>query len=345
MTLSELAGRVGFPVDPELTGVNIKGVASLSEAQEGDLSFFADPRYTKALRSSRATAVLVPADFSEKCDPVTVPVDDPAGTFAEILKLFAPPAPEFSPGIHPTAVVHPDAKVDSSVCIGPCAVVDAGVVIGARTIVGSHCYLGQNVVVGEGCHFHPHVVICHGCFIGNNVILHPSVVIGSDGFGYEFRNGCHVKIPQTGIVVVEDDVEIGAGSTIDRARFGRTCIGRGSKIDNLVQIGHNVVIGPHTILCAQVGISGSTRVGSYVTMAGKAGVNGHIEVGDRATIAAMSGVTKTVEPGEVLVGLPARPMKTFKKNFVQLANIQKLYDRVKQLEQRLSSMKEESPEQ
>ncbi|MCX7869876.1 MAG: UDP-3-O-(3-hydroxymyristoyl)glucosamine N-acyltransferase, partial [Terrimicrobiaceae bacterium] len=164
------------------------------------------------------------------------------------------------------------------------------------------------------------------------VILHSGVVIGSDGFGYEFRGGAQQKIPQTGIVQIDDDVEIGANSTVDRARFGRTWIQRGTKIDNLVQVAHNVTIGEHSILCAQVGISGSTRIGSRVTLAGKVGVNGHIEIGDGAIITAMAGVTKTVQPGEVLVGLPARPMRDYKENFALLQNIRKLYARVKALE-------------
>jgi UDP-3-O-[3-hydroxymyristoyl] glucosamine N-acyltransferase len=334
MTLREVAELVVGQVDPANGDKPILGVASLTDANEGDVSFYGNPKYLKHLQKCRATAVLVPEKFDEAVPPVCIRVADPAGAFAKLLERFAPPAIEFPAGIHSTAIVAPDAVIGEGVSIAAHAVIESGVKIGARSIIGAGSYIGHGAVLGEDCRLFAHVTVADRSQIGSRVILHPGVVIGSDGFGYEFREGRHQKIPQTGIVQIDDDVEIGANSTVDRARFGRTWIQEGTKIDNLVQVAHNVVVGKHTILCAQVGISGSTRVGSYVTLAGKVGVNGHIEIGDQAVVTAMAGITKSVKPKEVLVGLPARPMREFKENFVHLSNIRKLYDRVKALEEK-----------
>ena len=289
MRLREAAERVGGWVAPENYEKPILGVASLDDANEGDLSFYGNPKYLKALRKSRATAVLVPHGFAEEVPATRVWVDNPAEAFAKLLEVFAPPPIDFEPGIHPTALVASDAEVGENVTIQAFAVVESGARIGARTVVGAYGYIGHHAVLGEDCHIYPHVTIRERSMIANRVILHPGVVIGSDGFGYELRDGRQQKIPQTGTVQIDDDVEIGANSTVDRARFGRTWIQEGVKIDNLVQIAHNVTIGRHSIICAQVGISGSVRVGSYVTLAGKVGVNGHIEIGDGAIVAAMAG--------------------------------------------------------
>lgn len=337
MTLREVAERVGGWVAPENYDKQILGVASLADANEGDIAFYGNPKYLKVLRKSHATAVLVPHGFGEEVPAIRVWVDSPAEAFAKLLADFAPKPIEFPKGIHPSAVVDPTAEIGEGVSIQAFAVVEAGAKIGARTRVGAHSYVGHYVTLGEDCHVYPHVTIRERSKLANRVVLHPGVVVGSDGFGYEFRDGRQVKIPQTGIVQIDDDVEIGSNSTVDRARFGRTWIQEGTKIDNLVQIGHNVTIGKHSILCAHVGISGSTRVGSYVTLAGKVGVNGHIEIGDGAIVTAMAGVTKSVPPKEILVGLPAKPMREYKTNYVQLHNIGKLYDRVKVLEEKANS--------
>jgi UDP-3-O-[3-hydroxymyristoyl] glucosamine N-acyltransferase len=337
MTLREVAERVGGWVAPENYDKQILGVASLADANEGDIAFYGNPKYLKALRKSHATAVLVPHGFGEEVPAIRVWVDSPAEAFAKLLADFAPKPVAYPAGIHPTAVVDPAAEIGEGVSIQAFAVVEAGAIIGARTLIGAHSYVGHDVSLGEDCQIYPHVTIRERSKIANRVVLHPGVVIGSDGFGYEFRDGRQVKIPQTGIVQIDDDVEIGSNSTVDRARFGRTWIQEGTKVDNLVQIGHNVTIGKHSILCAHVGISGSTRVGSYVTLAGKVGVNGHIEIGDGAIVTAMAGVTKSVPPKEILVGLPAKPMREYKTNYVQLHNIGKLYDRVKALEEKAQS--------
>ena len=333
MRLREAAERVGGWVAPENYEKPVLGVASLDDAGNGDISFYGDPRYLKALRKSRATAVLVPHGFAEEVQPARIWVNNPAEAFAKLLEVFSPPPIPFVPGIHPTAVVASDAEIGVDVTIQAFAVVESGVRIGARTVIGSHSYIGHHAILGDDCRVYPHVTVRDRSVIGNRVILHPGAVIGSDGFGFEIRDGRQQKIPQTGIVQIDDDVEIGANSTVDRARFGRTWIQRGAKIDNLVQIGHNVTVGEHSVLCAQVGISGSVRIGSYATLAGKVGVNGHIEIGDGAIVAAMAGITKSVQPREFLCGLPAKPIGEYKENYVLLRNIHKLYARVKKLEE------------
>ena len=332
MRLGEAAERVGGWVAPENYEKLIVGLASLDDANEGDLSFYGNPKYLKALRKSHATAVLVPHGFAEEVRATRVWVDNPAEAFAKLLEVFAPAPICLAAGTHPSAIVAADAEIGTGVTIEAFAVIESGARIGARTVIGAHSYIGHHATLGEECRLYPHVTIRERSLIGRRVVLHPGVIIGSDGFGYEFRDGRQQKIPQTGTVQIDDDVEIGANSTIDRARFGRTWIQEGVKIDNLVQIAHNVTIGRHTVICAQVGISGSVRVGNYVTLAGKVGVNGHIEIGDGAIAAAMGAITKSVPPREVLVGVPARPMREYKRNFALLNNIDKLYERVKRLE-------------
>lgn len=337
MTLREIADIVGGWISPEHEAIRVEGVASLADAGAGDISFFGNPRYLKNLRQCQGTAVLVPHGFGEDVPPVRLWVDNPAAAFAKVLEKFAPPPVVHPPGIHPTAIVSPEATIGADVHIGPGVVVETGAVVGNRSVVAAGAYIGHGVVIGEDCVIHPRVVVVERSRLGNRVILHPGVVIGSDGFGYEFRDGAQKKIPQTGIVQIDDDVEIGALTAVDRARFGRTWIKKGTKIDNLCQIGHNVTIGEHSILCGQVGISGSTRVGNYVTLAGKVGISGHIEIHDRAVVAAMAGIAKSVPPGEVMFGIPGRPIREFKENLVLLRNIHKLYERVQVLESQRKS--------
>lgn len=335
MTLREVAERIGGRVAPEHYDTPVTGVASLTDAAEGDISFYGNPKYLNALRASKASAVLVPQSFSEEISAARVWVDKPAEAFALVLLAFAPAPIVRQPGIHPTAIIAPDATVGEDAHIGPYVVIEAGVTVGPRTIIEAQSTVGPLTSIGADCHIHSRVTITERCIIKDRVILHPGVVVGSEGFGYELRDGRHQKIPQTGIVQIDDDVEIGSNSTVDRARFGRTWIQSGVKIDNLVQIAHNVIVGSNTILCAQVGISGSTRVGTGVTLAGKVGVNGHIEIGDGVIVTAMAGITKSVKAQEILVGLPAKPMKEYKANYVFLRNIHKLYDRVRILEEKL----------
>ena len=337
MTLREIATLVGGHVEPANESIEIKGVAPLTDAAEGDISFFGDSRYLKSLRQSSATAVLVPHGFGEQIHPIRIWVDRPSEAFAKLLEKFVVPRPTFQPGIHPSAVVAPNAQLGAGIHIGANSVIEQGAVIGDHSVIAAGSYIGHDARIGSDCLIYPNVVMLDRSIIGDRVIIHSGVIIGSDGFGYELRDGKNHKIPQTGFVQIDDDVEIGANTTVDRARFGRTWIQKGVKIDNLCQIAHNVIIGENSILCAQVGISGSARIGKFVTLAGKVGVNGHIEIQDGAVVMAMAGVTKSVPQKEILCGLPARPVREFKETFALTRNIQKLFERVKALEKKLEN--------
>lgn len=341
MRLLQLAELVGAEVPDHAGEREIGGVASLQEAREGDITFFGNPRYLGQLRISKASAVIVPRDFNEKIAPVLLHVDNPSAAFASVVAAFAPVDPPPPLGVHPSALVDSTAALGSGVSVGPLAIIEAGAEVGEGSFIGASCVIGRDVRMGKNCHLYPGSVIRERCILGDRVILQPGAVIGSCGFGYEFQGGRHVKIPQTGIVEIGNDVEIGANTTIDRARFGRTMIGEGSKIDNLVQIAHNVQIGPHTIICSQVGIAGSTRVGSYVTLAGQVGLAGHLEIGDKAVIGAQSGLSKNVPAESMVLGAPAKPMKEWKQNNFYISQLGKLYDRVKELEGEVKRLKAE----
>ena len=336
MTVSELAALVGGQLAPGADGeALITGVASLIEALPGDATFFSALKYLPQLHASKATAALVPMDFSEKVPPALIRCENPTNAFTKIVEKFAPAPIVFAQGVHPTAVIGPDVRLGEGVSIQPFAVIEAGAHIGEGTVVGAHCYIGHAARIGRDTFLHPRVSILARCVVGSRVILHSGVVLGADGFGYEFQGGKFVKVPQLGIVQIDDDVEIGANTTVDRARFGRTWIQSGTKLDNLVQVGHNVVIGSNTVICGQVGISGSTKIGNYVTIAGQAGIGGHIEIADQATIGARSGVTKTLSSNQIYMGFPAMPARQFKEDIAHLRNIPKLKARIARLEQLL----------
>lgn len=337
MTLREIADLVSGHVQPGQATLEVHGPASLVEAGPGDIAFFGNAKYLPALRSTQATAVLVPHGFSEEIKSARVWVDDPGAAFAKILARFAPEPIVFPAGIHPTAVIADGAQIDPTAHVGAGAVIEIGAKVGARSVVQAQCYIGAHATLGDDCFLHARVTIRERCKLGHRVQIHSGAVIGADGFGYEFKDGRHVKIPQTGIVQIDDDVEIGANTTIDRARFGRTWIQQGAKIDNLVQIAHNVRIGANTIICAQAGVSGSTRVGNYVTLAGQVGIVGHLEIGDQCIVAAQTGLSRNLKPGEVVCGSPAREFQTWKEQAAQVNRLGKLYARVKTLEEKLGS--------
>ena len=335
ITVQELAALVGgqfaLPADGAKT---IRGGAAIAEAGEGDVTFFGNAKYLAALKTCRATAALVPLDFTEEIPPVAIRVANPSLAFSKLIEKFAPAPVRFAPGIHPTAVIGQGVEIGEGASIQPFAVIEDGASVGAGTVIGAHGYIGHGAKVGADCLLHPRVTVGARCVVGSRVILHSGVVLGSDGFGYEFSGGKHVKIPQTGIVQIDDDVEIGANTTIDRARFGRTWIGEGTKIDNLVQIAHNVVIGRHSLVVALTGIAGSVRIGNYVTIAGQVGIVGHIEIGDQVTVAAKSGISKNIPAKEVVWGSPSLPMREAKEQLAYIRRLPKLYDRVKKLETR-----------
>jgi UDP-3-O-[3-hydroxymyristoyl] glucosamine N-acyltransferase len=332
-TLQELAKLSGGELigDPKL---QITGAASLGEATPGEISFFANRKYIQLLRKTRASAIFVPPDFAEPINAAQVRVSNPTKAFEQVVLKFAPSPITFAPGIHPTAVVDPNVQLGQRVSIQPLAVVEAGTRIGDDTIVGAGSYIGHETVIGSACHIYPRVTVRERSKIGSRVIIHSGAVIGADGFGFEMVDGRQQKIQQLGIVQIDDDVEIGANTTVDRARFGRTWIKQGVKIDNLVQIAHNVVIGKNSVIVAQTGISGSTRVGERVMMGGQVGIVGHLEIGDRTAIGAQSGISKST-PGGIWFGSPAVPLAEAKQQIAWIHRLGKLFARVKAIEKKL----------
>ncbi|MCX6143865.1 MAG: UDP-3-O-(3-hydroxymyristoyl)glucosamine N-acyltransferase [Ignavibacteriales bacterium] len=291
--------------------VEIRRVAKIEEAGAGDLTFFANPKYEKYIASTKATAILVSSGFDPSRLPasrlVFIKVPDPYIAFLQILKRITPMPDPFPKGIHATSLVPTSAKLGSGVSLGAHVVLGENVVVGSNTKIGPGCVLGDGSSVGEESVIYPNVSIYHGCQIGSRVILHAGVVVGSDGFGFApKKDGTYEKIPQLGIVVIEDDVELGANCTIDRATIGQTLLKRGVKLDNMVHIAHNVVVGENTVIAAQSGISGSTKVGKNVVIAGQVGIVGHIEIGDRSVLMAQSGIPKSTEPGKAYFGTPAK---------------------------------------
>jgi UDP-3-O-[3-hydroxymyristoyl] glucosamine N-acyltransferase len=333
-TVRSLAELVGGVVRGDGADTGITGVNDLTSAGPSEISFLGNAKYERQARESRAGAILASAADAAKLEGTRIEIASPNEAFTRIVKLFAPSAVRYEPGVHPTAVVAADAQLGADVTVQAHAVIGAGARIGAGTVIGAGCFIGQEAVLGENCLLYPHVTIRERCLIGARVILQSGVVIGGDGFGYDFKDGRFVKIEHTGIVQIDDDVEVGTNATIDRARFGRTHIGAGVKIDNLVMIAHNVTVGPHCVIVAQSGIAGSTTLGSYVTVAAQAGLVGHITIGDRAILTAQSGVTKDIPAGAQMTGSHARPTREYIKLEAHATRLPDLFARVKALEER-----------
>jgi len=316
----------------------LRDIASLKAARTGDLSFLGNPKYRADVPASAASLVLVPPDYDGAPQPnqVFFWVEKPSVALARICSRIEQQLwPKPAPGVHPTAYVAPTARVSPLATIGPLCVVEAGASVGAGTVLEASVSVGCEASIGEGCWIMPGCVVASYCEVRNRVRLQPGVVLGGDGFGYEFVNGRHEKVPQIGIVVVEDDVEIGSNSTVDRARFSRTVIGEGTKIDNLVQIGHNVVIGKHCILCSQVGISGSTTLEDYVILGGQVGVGGHITLAKATKAGGQAGITSNTEPGSYLNGTPAIPYMQERRLAVLHQKLPDLFKRVEFIEEGL----------
>jgi len=337
-TLAEISALVGG----ELVGHGEKicrGINDLNRATGDQLAFLGNSRYLKAALGTQALAVLVPRDFSAELPCAIIRVENPSSAFARVIDLFAPAPVPWTAGIHPTAVVDPTACLGEGVCLGPHVTVEAGVQLGARVHIGAGCYVGREVVIGDGAFLYPGAIIRERCLLGKRVILHSGAVIGSDGFGYEFLEGKYSKIPQVGFVQIDDDCEIGANTTIDRGRFDKTWIQEGCKIDNLVMIAHNVVIGKHTVVVAQVGISGSSTLGAYNTVAGQSALVGHVKTADRVTITAWTAVTKDItEPG-VYRGGPAKPVRESMEIEALTQRLPELVKRLRDLEKEVAQLR------
>lgn len=338
IVLSDLASLVEGHLLSGNPDLEITGFASLKEAVAGDLSFFHDTRYNERLLKTKASAVLVPADFADtppQCSCIAVA--DPSRSFELIVETYGFQPEPFTPAVHPSAVIADSVKYDPArVSIAPHAVIEAGAELGNEVEIGAGCFVGRNVRIGDGTKLHANVTVHAECALGSRVMLHSGVVIGADGFGYEFHQGRHRKVRQAGVVQIDNDVEVGAGTTIDRARFGRTWIGEGTKIDNLVQIGHNVVIGKHCVIVACTAIAGSAIVGDYVVIAAQVGIAGHVNVGSQSTLAARCGVTRDLAAGGKYLGFPAIPASEEKRRLASVNRLPQLVARIKELEARLS---------
>jgi UDP-3-O-[3-hydroxymyristoyl] glucosamine N-acyltransferase len=335
LILLEIAHRLGGTVRGD-GSVEIRRVAGIESAGPGDLTFLANPRYAAHLASTRASAVIV-APGVETRQPALV-CDNPYLTFARALELLHPPARP-APGVDASARVDPSAVLGDGVHVGALSVIGPRVRVGARSVIHPHVVLYEDAVVGEDCRLHSGVQVREGCRLGDRVVVQNGAVIGADGFGFaRDAAGRYAKILQRGIVVIEDDVEVGALAAIDRAALGETRVGRGSKIDNLVQIGHSVTIGEDTVLAGQVGIAGSSRIGRGVTLAGQVGVAGHIAVGDGAVATAQTGIPSDVAPGAVVSGYPAIDNRSWLKSSAVFARLPELLRRVRELERRLAEL-------
>lgn len=342
ITIAEISSAVKGDLAGDGTAV-IHGLAGLREAGSGDITFLSNARYQSAVQDTKASAVIVGKDWDGACPCALIRVENADAAFTAVASLFAPTMPAPAAGVHATAVVAEDVELDDSVSIGPHCVLESAVCVGARTVLVAGCYLGHGTTVGEDCRFYPHVTTREFTVIGDRVIIHNGAVIGSDGFGYVQESGAWKKIAQIGTVEIGADVEIGANVTIDRARFGKTVIGQGVKIDNLVQIAHNVRLGDHTAIAAQVGIAGSTTIGRGVQIGGQAGASGHVTIGDHAIVAGRAGVTKDIPAKTFVSDFPAIPHRKARRVHAHVMRLPDLKKRVDEMEKRVESLEKKTP--
>jgi len=337
-TLKEIA-RI---IEGEIVGdadVMITGISGIKEAQPGDITFLANPKYLPFIDKTQASAIITGREVNLSSKPI-IRTDDPSLAFAKIVSSLAPAERVQPKGIHPTAVIGKGAILGKDVSLGPHVVIEEGAAIGDKSVIFAGCYIGHNTRIGQNSLIYPNVSIRENVSIGNRCIIHSGTCIGSDGFGFVSIKGVHHKIPQLGTVIIEDDVEIGSNVSIDRARFDKTFIGRGTKIDNLVQIAHNVIIGENCIIVSQAGISGSTVIEKGATLAGQAGLVGHIRVGEGAIVAAQAGVTKSVAAHTTVSGYPAREHSKAIKVNACVQNLPKLYEMVAELKKKIQELEE-----
>ena len=337
MKLAELARQTGAEVEGD-NELEITGAAGLDEAEPGHVTFLANPRYTPRVQTTRASAIYLAAGIAAGREIAILRARDPYLAYTRALRLFHP-EPAFEPFIHPAAVIDPTAQIDEHVWIGACAVIGRSVVLAAGVRVYPNATIYDDVSIGPDSIIHSGVALREGTQVGARVIIHNNAVVGSDGFGYaKDEAGRWLKIPQTGRVVIEDDVEIGAGATIDCASVGETRIRRGAKLDNLVQVGHSCTVGEDALLCAQVGLAGSSHIGNRVILAGQAGVAGHLTIGDDAVLTAKSATSHNVPPGKVLSGIPAFDNRDWLRSTAAFRRLGEMQRALRLLEERVKSL-------
>jgi UDP-3-O-[3-hydroxymyristoyl] glucosamine N-acyltransferase len=335
-TLREIAKLINGEVVGD-DSIVITGVAGIKEAREGEITFLANPKYFPLIDKTGASAIITSRELETAPKPI-IRTQNPSLAFAKVISSFAPSGVIHPKGIDPTAKLGKDVSLGKDVAVGSYVVIENNVSIGDNTIIYPGCYIGHHTKIGTNTLIYPNVSIREQITIGKCAIIHSGTVIGSDGFGFETIDGVHHKIPQIGTVEIGDDVEIGANVTIDRARFDKTVIGSGTKIDNLVHIAHNVVIGKNSIIVAQVGISGSTTIGSNVTLAGQVGIVGHIDIGDNAVVMAQAGVTKSLPGQDSYWGTPAKPLDVVKHVNACVQNLPRLYKLVDELKKKIEEL-------
>jgi UDP-3-O-[3-hydroxymyristoyl] glucosamine N-acyltransferase len=335
-------GEISEFIKAEMKGdpaLRITGIGSLEDALPGQLSFLVDSRYEHLVSSCRASAFIVPQAFRE-LDFNLLITDNPYLALARAAQLFSSSRSDEA-GIHATSLLGENIQFGEGVSVGPFVHIGDNCKIGAGTKIGTGAYIGKNVILGDNCLIHPRVCVLARCIVGDRVIIHSGAVIGADGYGYaQDEQGRHIKIPQTGIVQIDDDVEIGANATIDRATFGKTWIKRGTKIDNLVMIAHNVIVGEDCAIVSQVGISGSTRLGNHVVLGGQVGIAGHIEIGDKVKIGAKSGILHSIKPDQAIVGIPGVPHDDWFKTYANIQRLPRLKAELKRLREKVQSIEE-----
>lgn len=344
LTLPEVlkltGGKILQDTAPE---VLISGVATLAEACPGEISFLGNEKYFKDFLATKASVVLVPPSLPEYPQGVTfIEVENPSLAFNALVDHFMKAANDLEPGISPHAVVDPTAQLDATkVRIAAGSIIEAGAIIGDGCDIGPGCVIGKSAVLGKDCKLYARVVVRERCILGNHVVIQPGAVIGSDGFGFLLNKetGRYETVDQVGIVEIGDHVDIGANTTIDRARFGRTVIGEGTKIDNLVQIGHNVTVGKHTIIVSQSGVAGSSHLGNYVTVAAQCGIAGHLHIGDQAILAARTGVMADLEGGQPYWGAPAAPFAEARKQYAAIRKLPEAFKQLRELKKQAEEIK------
>lgn len=333
-TAADIARLLGGEVLGDASLV-LKGFAPADRAQPGDLTFAENENYFARAEQSAASAIIVDGPYTSSRKTI-IRVSNARVAFAKVLPLFFP-EPAFAAGIHPTAVVSPSARVDSTAHIGPYCILGEQVRIGPRCVLQGLNSVGADCLLGEDVNLFPNVTLYARTEVGNRVRIHSGTVVGSDGFGYVLDDGIHRKVPQIGSVIICDDVELGANVTVDRGALGPTIVGKGSKVDNLVQLGHNVTLGEHCIIVSQTGIAGSTKLGDYVVLGGQVGLAGHLKIGNRVSVAAQSGVMNNIPDGEKWLWSPAQPDRQAKRQMIALTQLPELIRRVKELEKKLES--------